>query len=493
MLSDGGHVSHKRLTNVLRAGATLAVRCVMAKLPHLIAAVVVFDLLGCASAPAAPSHVFRKPTRMSGRPSATIAQPEIRPSSAGALWMTTPPNSWGTVKVTAFDSSTSLGKPFHASAVIESDSALSVPLLLGKPVVVGAELPSGRRVLVHGYVSQIATSTRNASDHYQYDIQIEPWLQAMARAAHFRVFHDRTAPEILEEMFRRYPTASYRMELTRDYPIHETMLQYRETDLNFVQRLMEHVGIYYAWEHSERGHVLVLRDSNAPAGLKPKVTVKASDIDRNHKLAASIYTLNDFDVRTPGADLTASARAKRDALIDVEVEDIEVGTYRTPQEARWFSAIRLDELRAKTETITVPVTYSANLEAGVLFDVGDASGRKQTYLVTESELTGRAESVTGRLAAIPVEREFRPSRQTPWPQVSGTLVATVLEPPSNVDGVTRCKLEFPWPTGGGAKPYLWGVVDPGLRLTKGDYVSAVFMDGSAAQPVVTAIVRRNAH
>lgn len=464
----------------------------MATLPYLIAPVVVFNLLGCASAPVAKSQVFRRPARISGRPSATIPQPEIRTSSAGSLWMTAPPNSWGTLKVTAFDSNTSLGKPFRATAVIESDSALSVPLLIGKPVVVGAELPSGRSVLVHGYVSQIATSIRNSTNNHEYQIEIEPWLQAMARVVHFRVFHDRTAPEILEEMFNRYPTASYRMELTREYPIHETMVQYRETDLNFTQRLMEHVGIYYSWEHSERGHVLVLRDTNASAELKPKVTVKATDIDRTLKLGANIYTLNDFDVRTPGANLTASARAKRDGLTDTEVEDIEVGTYRTPQEARWYSSIRLDELRAKTETITVPVTYSTNLEAGVLFDVGDSSGQKQTYLVTESELTGRAERVTGRVAAIPVDQEFRPSRQTPWPQVSGTLVATVLEPATNVNGVTRCKLEFPWPTEGRARTYLWGIVDPTLPVNKGDHVSAVFMDGSAAQPVVTAIVRRNA-
>lgn len=468
----------------------------MAKLPILLATVVVLDLLGCASAPAAPSQVFRKPARMSGRPTANVPQPDtrdIRASAAGALWMATPTNSWGTRKVTAFDSSTSLGKSFHASAIIESDSALSVPLLLGKPVVVGADLASGRIVLVHGYVSQVATSTPNASDHFQYEIEIESWLQAMSRAAHFRVFHDRTAPEILEELFSHYPTASYRMELTREYPIHETMLQYRETDLNFAQRLMEHVGIYYHWEHAERGHVLVLRDTNAPAGSKPRGTVKAIDVDRKDKLGANIYTLNDFDVRTPRTDLTASARTKRDGIADVEVEDIEVGTYRTPQEAQWYSALRLDELRAKTATIMVRATYSTNLAAGVLFDVGEASGRKQTYLVTESELTARADTVTGRLAAIPVDREFRPSRQTPWPQVSGPLVATVLEPPTTANGVTRCKLTFSWPTGGGARAYLWAVVDPSLQLHQGDYVSAVFMDGSAAQPVVTAIIRRNAH
>lgn len=184
-----------------------------------------------------------------------------------------------------------------------------------------------------------------AGDQYQYhyQIEIESWVQAMSRAAHFRVFHDRTAPEILEDLFSHYPTASYRMELSRDYPTHATMFQYRETDLNFAQRLMEHVGIYYHWEHSERGHVLVLRDSNAVAGSKPKTALKVADL--------------------------------------------------------------------------------------------------------------------GRRAA---------------------------------DGVTRCKLQFPWVTGEGARMYLWGVVDPTLELNKGDYVSAVFVDGSPAQPVVTAIVRSNA-
>jgi len=98
--------------------------------------------------------------------------------------------------------------------------------------------------------------------YYAYSLVLRPWLWMLSRVSDCHIFSDKNIPDIIEEIFKKpcYPSAFGR-NLSGSYPELEYCVQYRETDLQFVCRLMEEAGIYYFFEHSEPGHKLILADS----------------------------------------------------------------------------------------------------------------------------------------------------------------------------------------------------------------------------------------
>src|SRR5262249_27126055 len=98
---------------------------------------------------------------------------------------------------------------------------------------------------------------------YTYRLTVHPWLWFLTRTADCRIFQEKTVPDIIKEIFADHSVAIFEDHLTAAYGKREYCVQYRETDFNFVSRLMEEEGIYYYLDHEEGGHVLTLVDPKA--------------------------------------------------------------------------------------------------------------------------------------------------------------------------------------------------------------------------------------
>ena len=89
-----------------------------------------------------------------------------------------------------------------------------------------------------------------------------------------------TVPDIVKEVFGDQPTADFKLELTGTYRKWTYCVQYRETDFNFVSRLMEQEGIYYYFRHTDGHNTLVLTDSTSKhtpvAGLRDAAVHRAA-------------------------------------------------------------------------------------------------------------------------------------------------------------------------------------------------------------------------
>ena len=103
------------------------------------------------------------------------------------------------------------------------------------------------------------TGVRN--DLYVYQLVLKPWLWLLSHTSDCRIFKSMTVPDIISQVFKDRGFSDHRKELTASYPTLEYCVQYRETDMNFVFRLMEEYGIYYFFEHTADNHTLVLADS----------------------------------------------------------------------------------------------------------------------------------------------------------------------------------------------------------------------------------------
>src|SRR6478736_2112297 len=103
------------------------------------------------------------------------------------------------------------------------------------------------------------------SSHYGYRILLRPWLWLLSRTSDCRIFQDKKASDIIKEVFQDRGFTDVESKLTEDgqNPKLEYCVQYRETDMNFVCRLMEQHGIYYFFKHEGGKHTLVLADSKS--------------------------------------------------------------------------------------------------------------------------------------------------------------------------------------------------------------------------------------
>ena len=92
---------------------------------------------------------------------------------------------------------------------------------------------------------------------------LRPWLWLLTRTSDCRIFPQMTPIDIIKQVFSDRGFSDFRDATTGSPPTLEYCVQYRETDFNFVSRLMEQYGIYYFFEHSDGKHTLVLADAKS--------------------------------------------------------------------------------------------------------------------------------------------------------------------------------------------------------------------------------------
>src|SRR5882757_582507 len=138
--------------------------------------------------------------------------------------------------------------------------------VLGKDMTVAHELPSGGGTrYFHGIVIEFAQLGYKRRYH-QYQAIVRPWFWLLTRTADCRIFQQKTVPEIFQEVVKQYGFTDYELRLKGSYQSWIYCVQYRETDFNFLNRLLEQEGIYYYFEHHDGKHVMVLADDISAHG-----------------------------------------------------------------------------------------------------------------------------------------------------------------------------------------------------------------------------------
>src|SRR5437764_6985218 len=193
--------------------------------------------------------------------------------------------------------------------------------LLGKPVGVTLET-NGEPRYFHGIVNRIATGPRSKG-FWHYTAEVVPWLWLLTQRAGCRIFQNLTVPDIVKKIFSEYK-ADYSdvvsfddattagSHLSLDYCV-----QYRETDFNFVSRLMEQEGIYYYFQHAAKSHQLVFTDNDSllqPISGKSTILYEADqgygereDVitrwERQYEIRSGKYSLRAHHFELPAKNL----------------------------------------------------------------------------------------------------------------------------------------------------------------------------------------------
>ena len=153
-----------------------------------------------------------------------------------------------------------LGAPFeYRLDLLSEDIDIDPNDLLGKPATLSLRLLDGGKRYFNGWINRFAQVGFDGADAL-YEATLVPWLWFLSRTADCRIFQDQTVPDIVKAIFREQGFTDFEERLSGTYRQWVYCVQYRETDLNFVTRLLEHEGIYYFFEHQEGKHLLILAD-----------------------------------------------------------------------------------------------------------------------------------------------------------------------------------------------------------------------------------------
>jgi type VI secretion system secreted protein VgrG len=409
--------------------------------------------------------------------------------------------------------------------LLSESRTVSFDDIVGKNVTLRISLADGSDRYWNGFISRFSQG-RYEQGLTQYDAVMVPWLWFLTRTADCRIFQNKKAPDIIQEIFKDLGFSDFKLQLYGDFVEREYCVQYRETDFNFVSRLMEEEGIFYFFEHEDGKHTLVL--ANDPAAHKPCPDQSSAryaltpgswqDEDvilewrQEQEVRPGNYAVTDYNFETPSSSLAATVSGKN----TYEIYDYP-GEYRKRADGNGLARIRLQE----QEMPRIVARGSGDCRAfttGYRFDLTNhyRSDLNQSYVLTAiSHVATQGGDYTGGSTAgdsqfsysnsfecIPSSTPFRPPRVTPAPVVQGCQTAVVVGPSGEeifTDKYGRVKVQFHWDREGKrdensscwirvSHPWAgknWGSVSiPRI----GQEVIVDFLEGDPDQPIIVGRV-----
>ncbi|TNV23004.1 type VI secretion system tip protein VgrG [Buttiauxella sp. B2] len=186
---------------------------------------------------------------------------------------------------------------------------------------------------VHGIITRLEwLSTSKDQSHYRATLSSR--LALLAHTRRSAVYQNLSVPEVVEQVLREHelegPDFEFRLE--RTYPPRELITQWRETDLQFIQRILSEVGIFWRTEmdNTRELDVYIFADSqlnyqfdvrlpySEPSGLFDGASESVWDVRTWHHVVTGSTTTRDYNYRTATTPLDATVTVRNDAVTSGE-------------------------------------------------------------------------------------------------------------------------------------------------------------------------------
>ena len=390
----------------------------------------------------------------------------------------------------SMEGSEQISRLFEFRVRLLSDSpSISAKALLGKDMSIEIDLTtedagSGKR-FISGQVTQFTYIGRDG-DFSAYQAVLRPWLWHATRRSDFKIFQFKKAPDIIKEVLGKYGF-SIEDKLMGNYREWTYMVQYGESDFNFVSRLMEEEGIFYFFSHSNGSHKLVLADDigsvsplpNGPTTIAYYPNSRAAHVHSEdfvdgwvyaEDIASGNFEANDYDFEKPKADLTTRQQQPAGHNEDSREQYEWPGGYTEYGDGENYARIRIEQQKAQRE-IAQGEGNARNIAPGYLFTLSKYPRQDQNkeYLIESAhyrfeENVRRSDGAGGSGAAkrggidsgttyrisfavVPQSTAYRSQRVTPKPHTTGPQTAVVTGPAGEeiyTDEYGRVKVQFHW-------------------------------------------------
>lgn len=410
------------------------------------------------------------------------------------------------------------------------NAGLTVADVLGTAVVLSIHHePEGEPQRVSGVVAGFDV-VHAVDERMLCRVDVVPKLWQLSQSRHSRVFPEMALPDFVAEVLDG-AGIRHELRLEESYEAEAHVCQYKESDLDFVQRWLEREGIVYFFEHTADGETMIIADhpSAHPAGPAQAVRYLAQTggsageargafrrFSSRRRLLPSKVRATDYDPARPSLAIEGEA-----AAVDGLGGEVVLHGVRTiePSRAKAQAALQAAALVAEERTFRAE-GGAFGVAAGLTFDLVEhpRGARNTTYLCTELERMGNARATTDELRrmtgvgeesylvrplAIEASVPLRPRRVTAWPRVHGVERATIdgdadsdyaqlddagrylvrfgFDERDNADGAASTRIRMLQPHAG--SPEGWH-----LPLRKGTEVMVAFLAGDPDRPVIAGAV-----
>jgi type VI secretion system secreted protein VgrG len=286
---------------------------------------------------------------------------------------------------------------------------------------------------------------------YAYTATLVPALWQLGLSHRSRVFQDMTVQGIVSTVLQEdgLSATDFAFDLETSLPTREYCVQYRESDLSFIMRLLEQEGIYFFFEQTGSKEKVVFTDQRASspaiegdatvayhsgAGLVPPAE-SVREFTTEHQLVTGTVILKDYNYRTPETQLRSTSQ------INSEMPGVyyEYGDhFKDEGDGDRLARIRNQEIEARRHVFNAESDCPA-MRAGHTFSLGQhfRPDLNSEYLLVRVEheinqgsgvgLSPESEGpgYVNRFTCIPAATPFRPARTTPVPRLPGVMTARV--------------------------------------------------------------------
>lgn len=424
-----------------------------------------------------------------------------------------------------------LGRLFKYEVTLRSKTEnIEFESLLGVNASVRLDTTGSNERYFNGFITDFSQG-KNEDGFATYFATLSPWLWFLKRTNDCRIFQEQTVVNIIESVLAENEYTDFEFRLNTPYRQREYTVQYRESDFNFISRLMEEEGIYYFFEHHFDYHKIIFSDSyeshEKTSAYEKGITFDPASFNKvsgedavsswKHKrsIKSGSVVLDDYDFKKPRAFIRNDfAWPETHLNAKEEVYDYP-GKYTTFDEGKHYARIRQEEMHAEYAVIKGK-SDAREFSTGRLMTLVNHPREDQNieYLITNikfevdqdafgsSKKGGSRFIYKNKFKVIKARTPFRSKRKSKASIVEGPQSAKVVGPSGEeiyCDEFGRVKVQFPWDRYGEADENSscwirvsqnwagrkWGAINiPRI----GQEVIVDFLEGDPDRPIITGKV-----
>ena len=305
----------------------------------------------------------------------------------------------------------------------------------------------------NGIINSVISNPCPSKGYSEYQLTMVPWLWLLSLNSDCQIFQNQTTPEIINSLFKKFGQCDFVITcLEKKYPRHEFCVQYNETTLNFISRLLEDTGIFYYFSHEHDKHMLILGDSeNAYQHFNAtKIFINSQQYEKNSLLKweqivnyqNENFSRSSYHFLTPHSKLLVDTRSQaRNQGIFTSKPFIKFhypGSYHNLAECQ--NEINLLKEQQETERIIVESSsVLPNLMTGTVYNFTKKRNTRfqNNYLITKIEhfaldnshnqqhtTKNNSPLYRNKFTCIPAENLFRPPKISTRPTITGIQART---------------------------------------------------------------------
>lgn len=429
--------------------------------------------------------------------------------------------------LTTFAGVESISDPFHFNIVaLSTDHAIKPDALIGKEVSIAIK---GKRPKVfHGLISTFSVGDAQSHNMREYKMTMVPWLWLLSKTENRRIFQNKKTIDIVKTVFDDLGFKDYEIKIQGPQSVREYCVQYGESDLDFVSRLMEEEGFFYYFKHTDKKHTLVILDQNGSfekctdqgitysRGTTPDNEINTWQHD--YEFRKGTWTLNDYNFKEPNKSQLAESLTQSKFTNAKNFKHYDYPAIHDLARSRDIAKIRM-EVEEVSANIVHGTSTCIDFYAGGLFKVDkhEIKEERGDYLLTTVTHSAQDSSYFAgengssyyhnSFKCIPASVNYRPAKRHDRPIMKGPQSAIVTGPAGEeiyIDEYGRIKVQFIWDREGkkdeNTSCYLrvmqsWAGNQWGASFIPriGHEVIVTFLDGDPDRPIVTGTVYNGAN